>query len=504
MELIVLIIYGFALSFILIYSIVQFNLVLNYLRFHKKQKSEVNTEPKLLTDNELPFVTIQLPVYNELYVVERLIDSVVKIDYPHHKLEIQVADDSTDSTLELVAKKVKEYQDKGFDIKHITRKNRIGFKAGALAECLKTAKGEFIAIFDADFLPRQEFIKACLPYFKNDNIGMVQVPWGHINKNYSFLTKLQAFALDAHFTIEQTGRFAGGHFINFNGTAGIWRKKCIIDAGGWQYDTLTEDLDLSYRAQLKGWKFVFNDSIDAPAELPVAMSAIKNQQFRWMKGGAENFVKSAGKVILSHNLPFKTKIHGFMHLMSSSIFVFVFITSLLSIPTLYIKNYFPKYTMIFTISSLFLISLIFLIIFYKVSFHDKSKKPIVKWWHFLIRFVTFLSVSMGLSFHNTIAVIEGYLGKKSSFIRTPKFNILSNSDSWKANKYLSKNLNTITIIEGILVIYFLYGIASAFYLNDFGLLPFHVLLFFGFGTVFFSSVFHLKTTSVPVNENSKK
>lgn len=491
MELFVLIVYVFALIFILIYSIVQFNLVLNYIKSNKN-KSKKQIEKLNLKNENLPIVTIQLPVYNEKYVVERLIDAIVKLKYPKDKLEIHVADDSDDETESIIEKKIEEYRNKGFNILHIRRDNRIGFKAGALAYSMKLAKGEFFSIFDADFLPNPEFLLKTLPYFENSKIGMVQTPWGHINKDYSFLTKIQAFALDAHFTIEQTGRYAGGHFINFNGTGGIWRKECIIDAGGWQHDTLTEDLDLSYRAQLKGWKFVYADSIESPAELPVAMSAIKNQQFRWMKGGAENFVKSGKKVLVNKNVPLKTRIHGFMHLMNSSIFIFVFVTSILSIPTLYIKSLNPEYSTFFLFSSFFLISIFLLFFFYKTSFREEKKYGFLKWSTFIWRFLMFLSVSMGLSFHNSVAVIEGYLGKKSPFIRTPKFNVTSTNDKWKSNAYLVSKISLITIFEGILTLYFLVGLLSAFYLMDFALFPFHILLFFGFGIVFIKSIQHTK------------
>ncbi|EDO26837.1 predicted protein, partial [Nematostella vectensis] len=258
---------------------------------------------------EIPFITIQLPVYNELYVMERLLNNIVNIEYPKDKLEIQVLDDSTDESVISTAKQIERLQKTGIDIKHIQRENRIGFKAGALKEGLEKAKGEFIAIFDADFLPEKDWLLKTVPYFKNPEIGVVQTRWGHINRNYSTLTKIQAFALDAHFTLEQVGRNSQGHFINFNGTAGIWRKECIYDAGNWEGDTLTEDLDLSYRAQLKKWKFKYLENVVTPAELPVIISAARSQQFRWNKGGAENFQKMLKKIITSNTISFKTKIH---------------------------------------------------------------------------------------------------------------------------------------------------------------------------------------------------
>ena len=295
LETTIIVIYTFAIVMIFFYALAQLNLLFNYLTAQNKK----NKAPKFDLSNpeEVPYVTIQLPVYNEMYVMERLLDNIAQIKYPEGKLEIQVLDDSTDYSLKLTAEKVKELRATGLDIKHITRTDRSGFKAGALKEGLKTAKGELIAIFDADFLPEEDWLMRTIPYFKDPEIGVVQTRWGHLNRNYSLLTKIQAFALDAHFTLEQVGRNSKGHFINFNGTAGVWRKTCILDAGNWEGDTLTEDLDLSYRAQLKKWKFKYLENVETPAELPVVISAARSQQFRWNKGGAENFRKMMWRVL---------------------------------------------------------------------------------------------------------------------------------------------------------------------------------------------------------------
>lgn len=336
LEYIIITLYTISLVLILLYAIAQLNLLINYL---KAQKKKENIPTLDISDiNEVPYVTIQLPVYNELYVMERLLNNIAKLDYPHERLEIQVLDDSTDESVDSTAAQIKELQKTGLDIQHIRRENRQGFKAGALKEGLKTAKGEFIAIFDADFLPKENWLLETVPYFKDPEIGVVQTRWGHINRNYSTLTKIQAFALDAHFTLEQVGRNSQGHFINFNGTAGIWRKECIYDAGNWEGDTLTEDLDLSYRAQLKNWKFKYLENVVTPAELPVVISAARSQQFRWNKGGAENFQKMLRRIITSSNIPFKTKLHGTLHLLNSSMFTCIFLVAVLSIPMLYIKN----------------------------------------------------------------------------------------------------------------------------------------------------------------------
>lgn len=473
---------------IFIYSLMQMTLVYNYKSSRKNKKRQDTAKADIPFSKDLPYVTVQLPVYNEMYVVERLLETIAKFNYPKEKFEIQVLDDSSDESAEITRLKVEEIQKLGIDISYVRRPDRIGFKAGALDYGLKTAKGELIAIFDADFIPDPEFLNNTVPYFRDKKIGVVQTRWGHINKDYSLLTKLQAFGLDAHFSVEQTGRNAGGHFINFNGTAGVWRKECINDAGGWEHDTITEDLDLSYRAQLKGWKFKYLEDVVTDAELPVVMSALKNQQFRWTKGGAENFVKMKSRIWASKQIPFRTKVHGTFHLFNSAIFLCVFTTAFFSVPVLFIKNLFPQYDMVFNISSLFLVCTAMLMLFYWTSYQVKNKQFLKNFGGFISDFVLFLSTSMGMSLHNSVAVIEGYAGKKSSFIRTPKFNIVNNKDTWKGNVYLVDNLNLMTIFEGLLALYFLFAIVSAFFLKEYGLLPFHFMLFWGFGFVFWLSV----------------
>ncbi len=479
-------IYSVALLLIFFYSLAQLNLLVNYLGNRRQNQSA----PKfnLLDPKEIPFVTIQLPVYNEEYVMERLLDNIAKIEYPKSKLEIQVLDDSTDDTVEDTANRIKALQVSGLDIQHIRRENRQGFKAGALKEGLLTAKGDFIAIFDADFLPDSDWLKKTVVYFKDEEIGVVQTRWGHINRDYSTLTKIQAFALDAHFTLEQVGRNSKGHFINFNGTAGIWRKECILDAGNWEGDTLTEDLDLSYRAQLKNWKFKYLEDVETPAELPVVISAARSQQFRWNKGGAENFRKSVLSVISAKNISFKTKFHGVMHLLNSSMFLCVFIVSILSVPTMYIKEVYPQFDWVFSVLSFFVLSTIILFICYWFTYKSIQGSSFDNFVDYIKLFFTFFSVALGFSLHNSIAVLEGHMGKRSEFIRTPKFNLNSITDSWKGNKYLTKKLSRNMILEFALMGYFLFGMYSAVPLNDFGLFPFHFMLFAGFGFVFFKSL----------------
>ena len=472
------------------YALAQLNLMFNYLAAQRKK----DMCPKFNLNNpeEVPYVTIQLPVFNELYVMDRLLDNIALIDYPKDKLEIQVLDDSTDETVITTKAHVEKLAATGLDIKHITRTNRQGFKAGALKEGLEIAKGEFIAIFDADFLPEHDWLQKTIPYFKNDKIGVVQTRWAHINRDYSTLTKIQAFALDAHFTLEQVGRNSKGHFINFNGTAGVWRKDCIIDAGNWEGDTLTEDLDLSYRAQLKNWEFKYLEDVETPAELPVVISAARSQQFRWNKGGAENFRKMLWRVLTSKNISAKTKLHGILHLLNSTMFLNVLIVGILSIPMLYIKNEYAHLRPYFYIMSFFVMSTIIFFVCYWIMYkrsHGNTFKDFIK---YIGMFFTFFSIAMGFSLHNSIAVLEGHIGKRSEFVRTPKFNISSLKDSWKGNKYLRKNISINVVFEGLLMLYFAFGMYSAFIVGDqggdFGLFPFHLMLTIGFGFVFFKSL----------------
>ncbi len=490
LETTIIVIYSLALILIFMYALAQLNLLFNYLSAQKKKCN--SPKYNLSNPEEVPYVTIQLPVYNEMYVMERLLDNIALLDYPKDKLEVQVLDDSTDETVKTTCEQINKLKQTGLDIVHITRTDRSGFKAGALKEGLKIAKGEFIAIFDADFLPQKDWLKRTIPYFKDNQIGVVQTRWGHINRNYSMLTKIQAFALDAHFTLEQVGRNSKGHFINFNGTAGIWRKECIIDAGNWEGDTLTEDLDLSYRAQLKNWKFKYLEDVETPAELPVVISAARTQQFRWNKGGAENFRKMMWKVLKSENISAKTKVHGLLHLLNSTMFLSILIVAVLSIPMLYIKNEYAHLKMYFYVMSFFVISTIIFFVCYWFMYKKAYGSSLKNFIQYMVMFITFFSIAMGFSLQNSIAVIEGHLGKRSDFVRTPKFNINSITDSWKNNKYLKKNISINVVFEGLLMLYFAFGMYSAFVVGDqggdFGLFPFHLMLFFGFGYVFFKSL----------------
>ncbi|ELR69757.1 Glycosyltransferase [Fulvivirga imtechensis AK7] len=483
MEYIVIILYCLALLLIFLFSLGQLHLTWHYLKT-KKQKDQVPaTELK-----DLPNVTVQLPLFNEKYVAGRLIDAVCRFDYPQEKLEVQVLDDSTDETVAIVADKVMEWKRLGVNIRHIRREDREGFKAGALQYGLEIAEGEYIAIFDADFLPYPDFLKKTLVAFTPE-VGLVQTRWGHLNRDYSLLTELQAFGLDAHFSVEQSGRNHAGSFINFNGTGGVWRKKCIEEAGGWSADTLTEDLDLSYRAQMKGWKFRYLENCVAPAELPVIMPAIKSQQYRWNKGAAETARKNLGR-LLQANIRLSIKIHAIFHLFSSSVFVCLLMAAILSIPMLFIKEANPGIEMLFDLGSIFLIGFFSIAFFYWISAKQMQPKHTGRYYFKL--FPAFLVVSMGMSLHNGIAVVEGLLGRKTAFIRTPKFNIINRKDSWKNNIYIKPKISPLTILEGLLSLYFIFGVVAGIQLQDWGLIIFHVMLALGFASVFYHSVKPLK------------
>lgn len=486
---VILIIYGSCLVLVFFYSILQLSLSIAYSKNRKKKAAE---KPLPFDPAKAPKVTVQLPMFNELYVAERMIDVAAAFDYPADKLEIQVLDDSTDETKDVVAKKVAEVAATGVNIKHIHRVDRTGYKAGALDAAMDKVEGDFIAIFDADFVPDADFLQKTMPYFEDEKVGVVQTRWGHLNKDYSLLTELQAFGLNGHFAAEQGGRNAAGHFINFNGTGGVWRKKCIESAGGWEHDTLTEDLDLSYRAQLRGWKFRYLENVIAPAELPITMSALKNQQHRWMKGGAECFRKMAWTILTFKGVRFSDRIHGLSHLFNSSVFIFILSMSLLSLPVLHIKDSFSDLNFFIQFGSVFISSTIFLMYYYWLSFRDKTENAFTSFFRFAGRFFQFLIVSMGLALSNTVAVLEGYLGIKSSFVRTPKFNVAKKTE-FKGNKYDKKSISLITIGEGVLMVLFGFTAVNRAIYGDLGMVPFHLMLAVGNGLVFFYSLSELRT-----------
>ena len=436
--------------------------------------------------NEFPAVTIQLPIYNEFYVVERLIDAACQIDYPREQLEIQLLDDSSDETSNIVASRVEHFIKQGIDIKHIRRSSRDGYKAGALKEGLKTAKGEFIAIFDADFVPKPDFLLKTLPYFFHGHkIGLVQTRWEHLNSDYSFLTRIQAMALDGHFVIEQNVRNKAGFFINFNGTGGIWRKECIYDAGNWEADTLTEDLDLSYRAQLRGWKFKFLNDVTSPAELPSEINALKSQQFRWTKGAIETARKILPRVWKS-DLPFEKKMHATFHLSNNIVFPFILIAGILNVPLIFIKHQ-GGYELYFAIMAVFVFAFIGSFLFYLYSQKDVYND----WQKRMLLFPLFMAGSMGFAVNNTIAVLEGLLKKKSGFIRTPKYNVIEKKDVWQNKRYVPVKVSAAVIIEMVLALYCLFGVGASIYFLELAAVPFQLLFSMGFGLIAWLSMKHV-------------
>lgn len=512
----VLAIYTISLFYITVYCVMQFNLLYHYKRHQREVALGLQREPSVpkakavssraaelvleggtpVLEEEpgeaYPFVTVQLPIYNEFYVIERLIDAVAAFDYPRDRFEIHVLDDSTDETVEVVRKRVAHYRAQGVNIRQVQRKKRQGYKAGALRDAMEIAEGEFIAIFDADFLPRPDFLKQTIPYFQDPAIGVVQTRWEHINQDYSLITKLQALQLNVHFTVEQVGRMTGEYLLQFNGTAGVWRRETIEDAGGWEADTLTEDLDLSIRAQLKGWKIFFREEVGSPAELPVEMNALKSQQFRWMKGGAETARKML-PTVWSSNLTLNQKIHATSHLLASTIFAFVFITGVSSVPLLFFLGDLIHVGFSKDFFAYFLVGLLSIIAVYYVAnvqapVHRHSYgKALYK---FVSLFPMFLSLSMGLALHNTVAVIEGWRGKQSPFVRTPKFNIKGMGDSFRSSKYLTQQLTWTTILEGALALYFTAAVVGGIYIQNTTFLVFHLMLALGYGAIFYYTLRH--------------
>jgi cellulose synthase/poly-beta-1,6-N-acetylglucosamine synthase-like glycosyltransferase len=478
-------IYTLALAYIMIFALLQFNLLYYYRQFWKKGGLR---QPTQLDEAALPFVTVQLPVFNEMYVVERLIDAVARFDYPKDRFEIHLLDDSTDETVDLIEKKVATYKKQGYQIEHIRRADRAGFKAGALKDAMARARGEFIAIFDADFVPRPDFLRATLPHFAtHPKVGVVQTRWEHINRDYSLLTRVQAFQLDVHFTVEQQGRQGGRLMLQFNGTAGVWRRQTIEDAGGWEADTLTEDLDLSIRAQLKGWEIVYLEKFESPAELPAEMNGYKAQQFRWMKGGAET-ARKIMPILWQSAIPLRAKLFGTAQLLGSSIFVFVFTSGILSVPLLVAM---PRLGISPHIMGVFLISIFAVGAVFFAANVNASLQPeslLKKTAKFVLLFPLFLALSMGLSLHNTVAVLQGYLGKKSPFIRTPKFNIQGLKDTLREKRYINARLPVTALLEGLLALYFLGALMLGVYSGNKAFLLFHLLLTLGFGSTFFYTI----------------
>jgi cellulose synthase/poly-beta-1,6-N-acetylglucosamine synthase-like glycosyltransferase len=422
----------------------------------------------------LPAVTIQLPIYNEMYVADRLIDAVCQIEYPRGLLEIQVLDDSTDETRSVAEQAVRRNAARGVDISYIHRTDRTGYKAGALDAGLKVAKGEFVAIFDADFIPTRDFLIRTVPFFTDPKVAMVQARWGHINQDYSLLTKIQSILLDGHFVLEHGGRNRAGLFFNFNGTAGIWRRTAITDAGGWQHDTLTEDLDLSYRAQLRGWRFVFLPDLIAPAEVPVEMNSFKSQQHRWAKGSIQTCRKLLPRILRS-NAPLRVKAEAFFHLTANFNYPLMCVLSVLMAPAMVIRYNMGWYEMLLIDVPLFFAATASVANFYMVCQRELHAD-----WIQRAKYLPFLmSIGIGLAINNTKAVFEALFNKQSEFARTPKYRIEADADEWIGKKY-RQSFVVQPMIELALGLYFTATVFYALANGIYGTLPFLVLFQIGF------------------------
>ncbi len=445
--------------------------VLTYLYLKNRHK-----RPKPARDlATLPRVTVQLPIYNERYVVERLLEAATRLDYPADKLEIQVLDDSTDETSIVASRLVSEYQRAGFPITYLHRRTREGFKAGALAEGLKKTAGEFVAIFDADFAPPPSILRQMLPYFADPKLAVVQGRWTWINRRYSNLTEIEAIMLDGHFVIEHGARNFSGRFFNFNGTAGMWRRVAIEDAGGWQHDTLTEDTDLSYRAQLKGWKFIYDPDIECPSELPVEMNSFKSQQARWAKGLMQTAKKLLGPIWASDQ-PLAIKIEATLHLTANISYPLMVLFSLILFPALIVRFYQGWFQMLYLDLPLFIAATCSVGSFYMVAQRELYPKS----WRSRTKYIPFLmAAGIGLAFTNAKAVLEALWGVKSEFVRTPKYRVEDRAAAWEAKKY-RRGSGWIPFVELALAAYFLFTAGYSMTVENFLATPFLMLFFIGY------------------------
>jgi cellulose synthase/poly-beta-1,6-N-acetylglucosamine synthase-like glycosyltransferase len=468
-ETLILVLYFFVLSILAIYGWHRYYLVYLYTK-HKNQAPAPLPELSVL-----PRVTVQLPIFNEMYVADRLIDAVCKLDYPSELLEIQVLDDSTDETTSIAEHAVRRQALRGVNIRYMHRVDRTGYKAGALDAGLAEATGEFIAIFDADFIPRQDFLQRTLPYFATDSrVGMVQARWGHINQDYSLLTKIQSILLDAHFVLEHGARNRSGCFFNFNGTAGVWRREAIGAAGGWQHDTLTEDLDLSYRAQLAGWRFIFLPDVVSPAEVPVEMNSFKSQQHRWAKGSIQTCMKLLPRILRSKQ-PFGVKAEAFFHLSANFNYLLMSLLSILMFPAMWVR-YNMGWTEMLIIDVPFFVAATASI----AVFYVKAQRELYGDWRQRLKYLPFLmSIGIGLSVNNTRAVLEALFHKQSEFTRTPKYGIEQDSDEWVGKRY-HQSVGVQPLIEVALGLYFSATVFYALVNQIYATLPFLMLFQIGF------------------------
>ncbi len=468
----ILIAYFTILTVLAIYGAYRIKQVIDFWRYRKFVPEPLGS----FSETDLPLITVQLPLFNEMYVVERLVNAIAEIDYPRDRLQIQVLDDSTDETVKLAEATVKKYRAQGFDIEYVHRSDRTGFKAGALENGMKTAKGELLAIFDADFVPKPDCLRKLVNYFTDPMVGCAQMRWSHINGNYNLLTRLQTIMLDGHFVVEQTTRNRTGGFFNFNGTAGIWRRKAIALSGGWQHDTLTEDTDLSFRAQLMGWKFVYLLDEDAPAEIPVEINAFKAQQRRWAKGVMQVGIKLYPRIWRAR-LPLRVKLEMFFRLTGNISYPLMIVASFLQFPLLLVRYNQPFYHLMIVDLPLLFFSSISVFLFYgtAVWYLDERRSPR------MLHLPLVMALGIGLAFSNARAVLEALLGIKSEFVRTPKYQVEKNQDeTWKRKKYKRKR-GLLPLLELSFSVYFLLAILYAINLHMWGTVPFLLLFFFGFG-----------------------
>ena len=455
------------------YGLHRYWLVYDYFLYSK------NVPPPPPPVTNWPRVTVQLPIFNERYVIERLTDAVARFDYPRERLDVQVLDDSTDETQEVARACVERHAAQGMPITYIHRKNREGYKAGALENGLKTAKGEFVAIFDADFIPQPDFLRRTIPYFLNpdggEHVGMVQTRWTYLNSNYSLLTNVETILLDGHFVVEHGARSRRGAFFNFNGTAGVWRRKVIDEAGGWQHDTLTEDTDLSYRAQLKGWKFLYLPQIECASELPVDMNGFKSQQARWAKGLMQTAKKILPKVFHA-NVPAHIKAEAFFHLTSNISYPLMILLSAMLLPVMIVRFQQGWFQMLLIDLPLFLASTCSISSFYLVA--QKELRP-KTWWRTFVYLPFVMATGIGISVRNAQAVIEALVGKESEFARTPKFRIEGKKGTFAKKSYKNK-AGWIPYAEVALGIYFALTVVYAITNENYVTVPFLLLFVWGY------------------------
>ena len=432
---------------------------------------------------QLPRVTIQLPIFNEMYVTERLIGAVAKIDYPRDLLEIQVLDDSTDETQGIARACVDRHRAEGLDIVYVHRTNRKGFKAGALENGLATARGELVAVFDADFIPEADFLRRTVDFFTDPGIGMVQARWGHLNRDYSVLTQAQAILLDGHFVIEHTARNRSGRFFNFNGTAGIWRRTAIADGGGWQHDTLTEDLDLSYRAQMKGWRFVYLFDLVTPAEVPVEMNSFKSQQHRWAKGSIQTALK-LWPLVKKANLPKEVRREAWMHLTANIAYLLMIPLTILLPITVVVRVSHGWYEVLLLDIPFFAAATLSVVTFYASSQREQGKS----WWERVKYLPLVMALGIGMSVNQARAVVEALMGYETGFTRTPKHGVKGAGDSVVRKRYRAA-VTFQPIVELALAAYMTYGVVYLIEREVYYSLPFLVLFQVGFAYVGLSSVY---------------